>query len=193
MVGFVGKEDDLSIVRAAAKGAEVAVVVRPWPQCEALLTLDKPLSRSDRPRVTISRSSGDKLASGEALVLEVETPSFPSYLHIAYFQADGRVLNLVQPTVGSLNSYPPRSKIVIGDGRAGGLQLKVSTPFGREMLIVLAGRSPIFSDLRPAQETEREFLTALRKALIAKPDPSSPDRNVAAAFDAIVTVERRPQ
>jgi hypothetical protein len=190
LVGFVGKDDDLSIVRAAANGEDVAVVVRPWPQCEALITLDKPLSRSDRPRVTIRRSSGDTLTSGQALVLEVETPTFPSYLHIAYIQADGKVLNLVQPTVGSLNAYMPRSKIVIGDGTEGGRQFKVSAPFGREMLIVLAGRSPIFSDLRSVQETEREFLTALRRALIAKPNPSSPDRDVTAGFDTIVTVQR---
>ena len=193
IVGFVGKDDDLSVVRAAAKAADVAVVVRPWPQCEALLTLDKSLSRSDRPQVTIRRSSGDTLASGEALVMEVETPPFPSYLHIAYIQADGTVLNLVQPTIGSLIAYPPRSKIVIGDRRTGGPQFKVSAPFGREMVIVLAGRSPIFSDLRPTHETEREFLTALRRALIAKPDPSSPDRDVTAGFDTIVTVERRVQ
>jgi hypothetical protein len=190
IVGFVGKEDDLSLVQAASKGADIAVVVRPWPQCEALLTLDKALMRSDVPQVTIRRPSGDALASGEALVLEVETPSFPSYLHIAYFQADGTVLNVAPG--GSLTAYPPRSKIVIGDGRAGP-RFKVSAPFGREMLIVLAGRSPIFFDLRPTHETEREFLTALRKALIAKPDPSSPDREVTAGFDAIVTVERRLQ
>jgi hypothetical protein len=55
----------------------------------------------------------------------------------------------------------------------------------------LAGRSPIFSDLRPTQETERQFLTALRRALIAKPDPAAPDRDVTANYDAIVTVERR--
>ena len=94
---------------------------------------------------------------------------------------------------GSLSAYPPKSKIVIGDGQVGGPRFKVSAPFGREMLIVLAGRSPIFSNLRPTQETEREFLTALRKALIAKPDPLAPDREVAAGFDAITTVERRPQ
>jgi Papain family cysteine protease len=192
-VGFVGKEDDLAVVRAAAKGAEVAVVVRPWPQCEALLTLDKPLSRSDRPNVMIRRTSGDTLASGERLVLEVETPLFPSYLHIAYIQADGTVLNLVQPGVGSFTAHPPRSKVVIGDGLKEGTQFKVSAPFGREMLIVLASRSPIFSDLRPTQETEREFLTGLRRALIAKPDPSAPDRDVSAGFDAITTVARGVQ
>ena len=193
IVGFVGKDEDLPVVRAAAEGAEVAVVVRPWPQCEALLTLDKALSRSDRPRVVIRRPSGDTLSSGEALVFEIETPSFPSYLHAAYVQADGSVLNLVQPGIGSFSAYAPRSKIVIGDEKGGGRQFHVSAPFGREMLIVVAGRSPIFSDLRPAQETERAFLTALRRALIAKPDPHAPDRDATANYDAIVTVERRVQ
>jgi hypothetical protein len=193
VVGFVGKDEDLPRVQAAAKDEDVKVSVRPWPQCEALITLDKPLSHSDRPQVLIRRSSGDTLSSGEVLVLEVETPSFPSYLHVAYIQADGTVRNLVQPALSSLSAYPPLSKVVIGDGRAGGLQFKVSAPFGREMLIVLAGRSPVFSDLRPVQETEREFLTALRRALIAKPDSSSPDREITAGFDTIVTVERGGQ
>ena len=193
ITGFVGKDEDVPVVRAAFKDSDVDVFVRPWPQCEALLTLDKSLARSDRPRVSITRPSGEALASGQPLVFEVETPSFPSYLHVAYIQADGTVLNIVQPSIGSLVAYAPRTKLVIGDGRSGGPKFNVTSPFGREMLIVLAGRSPIFSDLRPTQETERQFLTALRKALIAKPHPSSPDREVAAGFDAIVTVEGRDQ
>jgi hypothetical protein len=68
-----------------------------------------------------------------------------------------------------------------------GPKFKVSPPYGREMLVVLAGRSPIFSTPRPVQETEREFLTALRQALLAKPDSTSPDRMISAGFDAIVT------
>jgi hypothetical protein len=191
IVGFVGRDEDIDRIREVARDADVRVAVRPWPQCEALLTLDKPLSRTDRPQVAIRRLSGDTLAAGERLVLEIETPPFPSYIHVAYFQGDGTVLNLVQPGIGSFTSHPPRSKIVIGDASPGGERFRVSAPFGREMLIVLAGRSPIFSESRPTQETEREFLTALRRALIAKPDPAWPDRDVAANYDSIVTVERR--
>jgi hypothetical protein len=180
-------------VRAAFQDADVKVSVRPWPQCEALLTLEKSLSRKNRPLVTIHRPSGDVLASGEQLVFEIETPPFPSYLHVAYIQADGSVLNLVQPGVGSFNALAPRSKVIIGDAQSGERRFRVSAPFGREMLIALAGRSPIFSDLRAPQETEREFLTALRRALIAKPDPGAPDRDITANYDAVVTVERRGQ
>ena len=189
LVGFVGHDEDLERIRAVAEGADVKVAVRPWPQCEALMTLDKPLSRSDGPIVKIRRSAGDMLKAGDYLVVDIESPSYPTYIHAAYFQADGSVLNLVQPGVGSFTAYQPHSKIVIGNS-GGGIRFKVSSPFGREMLVVLAARSPIFPETRPRQETERDFLTALRRALIWKRDPAAPDRDVAAAFDAIVTKER---
>jgi hypothetical protein len=191
LVGFVGSDDDLVRVRAAAPEAEVQVAVRPWPQCEAIETLDRPLARaaSDRPTVHIRKPSDDKLAAGEELVFEVETPAYQSYIHAAYIQADGSVLNLVQPGVGSLQSYPPHSKLTLGNEPGSSRRFRVSAPFGREMLIVLAGRSPIFQDSRPRQETEREFLTALRAALVAKIDPNAPDRDVGAGFDTVVTVQ----
>ena len=110
------------------------------------MTLEKPLARRDRPRVSIRRPSGDTLLSGDHLVFEIETPSFPSYVHVAYIQADGNVLNLVQPGVGSFTTYQPRSKIVLGDDAASSRRFQVSEPFGREMLIVLAGRSPAFPE-----------------------------------------------
>jgi hypothetical protein len=45
-------------------------------------------------------------------------------------------------------------------------------------------------DRRPKQETEREFLTALGRELIAKPDPNARDRDIVASFDAIVTKDK---
>jgi hypothetical protein len=195
LTGFVGSDERLEQWKKdpASADADIKITVRPWPQCEALLTLDKNMSRDDRPKVRIRRASGDVLASGEALALEIETPPFPSYLHVAYVQADGSVLNLIQPSATNFKVHPPRTKIVIGDGANGGPKFNVSAPFGREMVIVTAAKSPLFSDARPAKETEREFLSALRLALVAKPDPSKPDRDVAANFDAIVTMEKKAQ
>jgi hypothetical protein len=192
ILGFVGSDEDLERIRAAAPGSDLRVTVRPWPQCEALETLDKPLARSasERPKVNIRKSSGDKLSEGEELVFEVESPPYPSYIHVAYIQADGSVVNLVQPGIGSFKAYPPRTKLVIGNEPDSTRRFRVSQPFGREMLIVLAAKSPIFPDGLPREETEREFLTALRRALIAKPEPTAPDRDVVAGYDTIVTVGR---
>jgi len=188
--GFVGYDKDFDLVQASAPNAEIDVKVRPWPQCEALQTLEKALSPSDRPKVSIRRSSGDTLTAGEAVIFDIQTPSYPSYVHVAYIQADGSVINLIQPGDGSFRTYGPNSKIVIGDNAGAGRHFFVKEPFGREMLIVLSGKSPIFPDRRPRLETEREFLTALRRALIAKPDPSAPDRDIVASFDAIVTKDK---
>lgn len=193
ITGFVGSDERLEQWKKdpAYANADIKLVVRPWPQCEALLTLDKNMARADKPQVHIRRTSGDVLAEGENLRLDIVTPPFPSYLHVAYVQADGSVLNLVQPGAANFKIYSPNSKLTIGDGAGGGPTFRVSRPFGREMLIVTAARAPLFSDARPAKETEREFLTALRLALVAKPDPSLPDRDVAANFDAIVTQEKK--
>lgn len=194
LTGFVGTDERLRHWKddPANSAADIRIVVRPWPQCEALLLLDKNMTRGDRPAVMIRRASGDTLNDGEALILEVQTPPFPSYLHIAYVQADGSVLNLVQSDAANIKMYPPNSRIILGDGSNGGPRYKVSAPFGREMLIAVAAKAPLFSETRPSQEIERDFLTALRLALVAKPDPSMPDRDVAANIDAIVTRKRAP-
>jgi hypothetical protein len=68
--------------------------------------------------------------------------------------------------------------------------MRISPPFGREMVIALASASPLFDKALPDQMTEREFLTVLRKALIYKPRPSDPDRLVAAAVLPITTGAR---
>jgi hypothetical protein len=151
------------------------------------MTMEKPLSLADEPKVSIRDASDNTLTEGDHLVFDIETPSYPSYLHVAYIQADGSVVNLIQPGDPSFTAYRPHSRIVLGDGKNGGKRFRVSKPFGHEMLIVLAGKSPTFPTPLPKQETEREFLTALRRALLYKPDPAAPDREVAAAYDAIIT------
>ena len=49
--GFVAKPEDAERVRERLKDRAIGVEldVRPWPQCEALLTLDRPLAAQDRP------------------------------------------------------------------------------------------------------------------------------------------------
>ena len=55
------------------------------------------------------------------------------------------------------------------------------------MIVAVATRSPLFPEARPFVETEREFLTALRKAIIARPDPTQPERVVTASFAVLET------
>ena len=70
IAGFIGHDEDLERIRAAAEGAEIDVKVRPFPQCEALITLDKPLGRpaSELPKVKIRQLANNILTEGDDLV-----------------------------------------------------------------------------------------------------------------------------
>ena len=72
ITGFVGYDEDLDRIRAIATNADLRVGVHPWPQCEALQTLDKALGSHDKPTVKIQRLSGDTLTEGDELVFEIE-------------------------------------------------------------------------------------------------------------------------
>ena len=188
VVGFVGKPEDLARIRAVAApaGAGVAVDVRPWPQCEALMTMEKPLDQASRPSVSLPQAS---YRAAETLAFDVRMAAFPGYLHVAYLQADGNVVNLVQSDPLTLATLPAGAELRFGDGLEGRAKFTVAAPFGNEMIVALASRSPLFDEDRPLVETEREFLTALRKALLARPDPTQPERVVAAGYVVLETVK----
>ena len=188
VVGFVGKPEDLARIRAVAApaGVGVAVDVRPWPQCEALMTMERLLGRASRPSVALPQAS---YRAAETLAFDVRMAAFPGYLHVAYLQADGNVVNLVQSDPLTLSTLPAGTELRFGDGLEGRAKFTVAAPFGNEMIVALASRSPLFDEHRPLVETEREFLTALRKALLARPDPAQPERLVAAGFAVLETVK----
>ncbi len=60
------------------------------------------------------------------------------------------------------------------------------------MIVVLASRSPLFDAGLPSDQVERDCLTAVRKALIYKPDPSMPDRVVSASYVVFDTKGKEP-
>ena len=163
---------------------EVDVALAPWPQCEALLTLDAQLAEKQAPKVAVSATD---LKAGETLGITVDTPDFDSYVHVAYVQADGTVVHLQQVDADHLKTIAADSELKFGDGEDGRDKFEVSGPYGDEMLLVISSRSPLFAEPRPATETEREFLTALREAILTRPDKASPERFISAAYVPIQT------
>jgi hypothetical protein len=192
LAGFVGSEVDLErIKRIAADVPNTSLgdlLVAPWPQCEAMQTLEKPLATADQAKINIGSAS--ELHDGDTLRIEIQPPSQISYLYVSYVQADGSVVHLVQPEGLAPQPTLPGQTLVFGDGRDGRATFTVSGPFGREMIIAVASRSPLFDQKLPDQQTEREYLTALRQALVYKPDPGMADREVSAS---VKTLETRPR
>lgn len=189
--GFVGYPEDLQKVKDAIRGKaiELKVDLRAWPQCEALLTLADPLSQTERPQLRLLADQA-QVAEGDTIAIEIETPSYPSYLYIGYIQADGSVANIHQPRGPVASPLPAYRKLRFGDGEDGRARYVVSAPYGEEMIIVLASKSPLFDEPLPSLQTEREYLTALRKALIALPEPGMPKRIAAASFITLKTMEK---
>ncbi len=192
--GYVASAADLETVRrvaATAPNASVGeVIVAPWPQCEALHTLEKPLAEADKPRIAIG--AGGELYGGDTLRIEIQAPSQIGYLYVAYIQADGSVVNLAQPMGLVPQPTLPNRTLVFGDGAQGRAKFTIGPPFGREMIVALSSRSPLFDAELPPQQAERDYLSALRRSLLYKPSPGMPDRAVSASVLALQTRARQP-
>jgi hypothetical protein len=189
LAGFVASTPDLDLVKRVAAdvpGASLGeVAVAPWPQCEVLMTLDAQLAGADRPSISIDAPG--PLSEGDRLRLEVRSPAQSLYLYVFYIQVDGSVVTLGQPRGVVLQPTPPGSTLTFGDGPSG---FTISGPFGREMIIALASRSPLFEQELQARQTEREFLSTLRRALIYKSSPDTSEREVTAAVTPLETRAR---
>jgi hypothetical protein len=191
LTGFVATEDDLKKVRTVAASAGVTVgnvILAPWPQCEALQTLEKPLQVADRPAIDVGGKT--ELVDGEPLRIQLRSPGQISYLYVSYIQADGSVVHLVQPSGVVAQPTLPRQSLMFGSGDQGKAKFTVGPPFGREMIIAIASRSPLFDRALPQQQTERDYLTTLRRALGYKPSTDMPDRELAASITTLQTRER---
>jgi hypothetical protein len=194
LAGFVGSNSDLDLVkRVAAAVADTSlgeITLAPWPQCEAMQTLEQPLSVNDRPSIDVGLEQPHLV--GETLKITVRSPPQISYLYVSYIQADGSVVHLVQPEGMVAQPTLPNQTLVFGDGKDGRATFTISAPLGREMVIAIASRSPLFAAPLPAKQTEREYLTALRQALAYRPSPTMPPRELSAAIKTLQTAVRTP-
>jgi C1A family cysteine protease len=190
--GYVATDDDLKKVKSiAANVPNVSlgnVIVAPWPQCEALQTLEKPLGVAGRPAIDIGPTT--ELHDGDPLKIQVRSPGQISFLYVSYIQADGSVVHLVQPNGLVPQPTLPGQTLVFGSGEEGKPKFTISAPFGREMIVAIASRSPLFDHELPQHETERDYLSELRRALIYKPVPDMPDRELAATITTLQTTTR---
>lgn len=173
---------------------EIDTNLAPWPQCEARITLGEQIKNSYGLQLAINDLSSDKaepvLTEGDPLVLKMKTPSFPSYIYAAYLAQDKEgkheVIHLIQ-TTDVLEQYPPNSEIIIGDGRNNTDEFTITGPnFGKEMIVLIASASPLYTKERAWTELDRDYLSGIRDALILK-SASNGKRQIAAQFLTLTT------
>jgi hypothetical protein len=192
LAGFVASTADYDIVRRATSARPDMLlgelVVAPWPQCEAMQTLDAALAAPDGPVINVGPPSEPR--DGDVLRIVVRTPAQPRYLYVSYVQVDGSLVHLVQPKGSAPQPTPGNRTLVFGDGTDGRPRVTISGPFGREMIIAVASRRPLFAGELPLHQTDREYLSALRRALIFQSPGASLDNDVTAAVRSVETRAR---
>ena len=182
------------------------VAIRPWPVCEAMLTLNEQLEQPMRPAIRLAKKNGQYVI-GDVMSFEVETPNFPSFLYLVYIQTDGTVVNLL-PRHGVLRKQlAAKTVIKFGDGEGGRQKFVAAAPAGGEAIIAIAARSPLeqLEELeregngqfrlqlerdRTAKAEDRLYLSTLRTALADRPDAAMISREVSADLAYIKISEK---
>jgi hypothetical protein len=158
--GFVSSAADLDRVKAIAASAPNIgvgdVSVMPWPRCELMLTLEKPLAADDRPKVSPGRPAA------------VTAPGEQRYLYVSLIKPDGSVSHLLQPEAGSPQTTPAGTTVPL-------------TSTAKGVLVALASTTPLFEKPLAPNQSDRDYLSALRRALLH----DDADRNVSSAVEVI--------
>ena len=189
--GFARKSEDLAFIRSelATLGSQVTLntELRPWPQCEVLLTLHDVLAHTHDLQLSVSGQKDATLKKDDSLVIELTTPSYASYLYLSYVQVNGEVVHLVRPQGATYKPIAPYTHLVFGNGEAGNGKFKISPPFGDEMLVAIASSTPLFDVDLPKKQIEREYLTQFRQAFLANPYSGNSGRVFSAAVVTMLT------
>jgi hypothetical protein len=126
------------------------------------------------------------LLEGDALVLDLATPAWESYVYVDYFSSDGGVVHLVPSPRLRANQAPASYAATIG----GAGNWVVSKPLGTDMIVLLAAPAPLFEGLRPEAEQAQDYLHALEKQLAQAGTKFGHDR-IVADFLQITTKPRK--
>lgn len=184
--GFVGTQAEKDRVEALASEYAVKTVkvdLAPYPQCELLTTLASGLRLSDKPRIKLNAPQGATFTEDTQVEIEVVGPAIQSFVHLAYIESKGDVVNLRLP-------LGPNGAEQFAPQEIRKVRITIRKPFGNEMIAAIASPAPLFEKGRDKRETDRDFLTALRISLSALPTPSSRPRTFSADYFLLKTVEK---
>jgi serine/threonine protein kinase len=108
-----------------------------------------------------AKGSNAEFEEGDNIILEIHTPPYASYLNVDYFSVDGGVIHMVPSPRARQNQAPADYKAIIGDLG----EWRVGSPFGRELIAILATPEPLYKELRTEYEPQSDYLPDLRKRL----------------------------
>jgi hypothetical protein len=194
--GYVGTEADRAKAGALLAAlpdvgrVDNAVAVMSWPLCEALDVLrQRTVFHLGPPRTPAIDPGGTDgvYREGDHLLIGVTAPSsYDGYLYVDYLDAaEGYVVHLLPNEMRRDNSARAGQQIVIGTLPQEVAKYTVSPPFGSNLLIAVASRTPLFEGLRPQVEQADKYLAALRSSLEAAAARQGSD-GLAAGYRSVV-------
>ncbi|MGE0119205.1 MAG: protein kinase [Dongiaceae bacterium] len=174
--GYVGTEADRAKAGAVLAAlpdvgrVDNAVAVMSRPLCEALDVLrERTVFNLGHPKTPVIDPGGTDgvYREGDHLLIGVTAPSsYDGYLYVDYFDAaEGYVVHLLPNEMRRDNNARAGQQIVIGTLPQEVAKYTVSPPFGSNLLIAVASRTPLFEGLRPQVEQADKYLAALRSSL----------------------------
>jgi hypothetical protein len=123
------------------------------------------------------------LKEGDRLEFQVTTPDYPSYLYISYLQADGQVVHVHRYADQGGRALPAGTRLTLGSKG----EYPIVAPFGPESIVAVSSALPLLALDRPRRETEREFLTEFRMAIL---EHQADRRKISAALLPVTTSRR---
>jgi type VI secretion system protein ImpK len=154
----------------------------PRPFCQALDLVEPLLNRDSGFAV----EAVPPLTVGRNLVIRGRTPPFASYVYVLYFNINHGVWQMWPHGWDAQSSHPfaPASSYTIGGGNS--VTWEIARPVGRELVIVLASKTPL-PQLSPTQkpDTPEPITTLLPKLGNALRDKNKED--VAVVYTLIET------
>ncbi len=193
--GFGGDAAELAAMKTAATGidgnVDWRVRHRPWPQCEAEMVLERPLA-DDATKLVLARPGGAAmdgdvaaLREDELFTIAVETTAARPYVHVVYVQADGSAVELYRGTPNA--DRRGKRRVTVGASGAQDVRFQVATPFGDEVILAIASDRELLSGRLADYATEREFLSALKTAVVRAGEQRRP---VSAAVRRVRTTKK---
>jgi hypothetical protein len=143
-------------------------------------------------RLVIARENGPDLPDGDArlveddiFTIEVETTPARPFVHVIYIDKEGTATELYRgaPPVGQGGVR----RIKVGAAGAKEVRFQVAPPYGSEVIIAVASDRDLFGPALSDYATERQFLSALRTALVSAREAGRP---VSAAVRHVQTSAR---
>jgi TIR domain len=151
------------------------VGVRIWPYCEAVVVLQPVVERTPAPAPSLALvPPGTGAHIGDALVIDIQAPSFDGYMYVDYFaDAEGHVIHLLPNSRDTVTLQPQRVHLVLGNNPGARCWTLAGTPGEQQLVTLIATIRPLFSEPRPELDNATDYLPRLTDAINRLPEGSS--------------------